>query len=132
MSYLIDLFVFALMTIKYVVAYCIWFNKKVKRVWILPLVIVGIALFLLHHFSQPDVIIRIVIHVCIIVMMIFFIPGEWKTRVGSMLDVFFLLCCIDQAGYTILKNLNAKLGFMREEDNAEYIIVGVFTLANVT
>lgn len=129
MNQLLDLFVVFLMSLEYVVAYGCIFSKKNKRMWVIPVLVAGISAFLLYGVKLSVGDVRIFSHLCSMALLLFLISGEWKNRIGSVLEIFLLLCCIEQAGHTLLRVQNGRFILIEEISNSIYCIVSIFTVS---
>ncbi len=128
MSVLANLVLFAVTALEYWMASYVCFSRKMKRPWIL----LGMSAVLLFILVLNSDMVRgdsyVIVYFSVLLSTLFMMEGKWNQRVENLLELFVLLCCMEQIWYTILKLVSLHTVLEYGVENGAAIVVAVGTI----
>lgn len=128
MKILLIMLLFVLEMLKYQKVYYICFSEKLSKIWVTC--ITGAVLLVVFSLN-PNIASagrHVIASAGVLVAMFFMMQGKWKQRLVNLLEIFFLLCCMEEIVNILLKVI--KL-YTKPESNIEYmdsLIIGLVLL----
>lgn len=105
MKIMVTMLLFVLEIVKYEKAYDICLSGKLRRMWITGVfgaLLLGIFLLFPEITSSGR---HIIVYSCTLVTMLFMMQEKWEERIVNLLEIFFLLICMDEVVNISLKLL---------------------------